>query len=136
MARFDGEGFDELIATMQQDQGLFEKYADDVLLAGAEVVKESWQSAIEQHGLVDTGDMLASVAPGKIETDANGVKNVEVYPQGTDRKGVRNAEKAYVNHYGSSSIKATHFVDDAESNAEEAAVEAMASVWYQKIEEG
>ena len=53
----------------------------------------------------------------------------EVYPQGVDRKGIRNAEKAFVNHYGASSRKATHFVDDAESEAEAPAVEAMANAW-------
>ena len=61
-------------------------------------------------------------------------KKVAIYPQGRDHKGVRNAEKAFVNHYGASHRKATHFVDDAEKQSEEPAVEAMAAAWYQKLE--
>ena len=73
--------------------------------------------------------MLASVAAGPVQTDGNDVKYIYVSPQGKDHKGVRNAEKAFINHYGTSKIKATHFVDDAETEASEKAVDAMQDVW-------
>ncbi|NLW24754.1 MAG: hypothetical protein GXY91_05875, partial [Clostridia bacterium] len=45
------------------------------------------------------------------------LKEVDIYPQGKDRKGVRNAEKAFVLHYGTSKLPASHWVDDADEMA-------------------
>lgn len=134
MAFFDGDGFDELIEELKNQQELFGEAADDVLEAGAGVVTDGWKKAAKKHDLRDTGDMIDSIGPTSV-SDAGGIKSVDVYPQGKDRKGVRNAEKAYINHYGSSSIKATHFVDDAIDESEAAAVEAMAEAWYRHLEE-
>ena len=106
-----------------------------MLQAGAAVVADAWRDAIQSHGLIDTGDMLDSVAPANL-VNSSTEKKIAVYPQGRDRKGVRNAEKAFINHYGASRRKATHFVDDAETKAEGPAVEAMAAVWYEKLESG
>lgn len=133
MALFSGEGFDELIDDFKRHKDLLDEAAPDILQAGAEVVTECWKDAITKHGLIDTGDMIESVAPSKA-TITGTEKKIAVYPQGKDRKGVRNAEKAFINHYGASRRKATHFVDDAEEKAEGPAVDAMAEVWYQKLE--
>lgn len=133
MALFNGEGFDELLADLQKDKDLIEDAAPDMLAAGAEVVADAWRDAIKAHDLIDTGDMLDSVGPSDaVVTDRE--KKIAVYPQGRDRKGIRNAEKAFINHYGASRRKATHFVDDAETKAEGPAVDAMAAVWYAKLE--
>ena len=133
MALFNGEGFDELLADLQKDKDLIEDAAPDMLAAGAEVVADAWRDAIKAHDLIDTGDMLDSVGPSDaVVTDRE--KKIAVYPQGRDRKGIRNAEKAFINHYGASRRKATHFVDDAETKAEQPAVEAMAAVWFDKLE--
>lgn len=129
MATFDGIGFDDLIADMLEESALVSKAADDVLAAGAAVTSDCWKAAIKSHDLIDTGDMLASVAAGPVQTDGNDVKYIYVSPQGKDHKGVRNAEKAFINHYGTSKIKATHFVDDAETEASEKAADAMQDVW-------
>lgn len=133
MALFNGEGFDELLADLQKDKDLIDDAAPDMLAAGAEVVADAWRDAIKAHDLIDTGDMLDSVGPSDaVVTDRE--KKIAVYPQGRDRKGIRNAEKAFINHYGASRRKATHFVDDAETKAEGPAVDAMAAVWYAKLE--
>lgn len=133
MALFNGEGFDSLIAALQNDKELLTEAAPEMLAAGAEVVTEEWKRAIVEHGLVDTGDMLDSVGPNKATVNDT-EKKIAVYPQGRDRKGVRNAEKAFINHYGASRRQATHFVDDAETKAEGPAIDAMAAVWYGKLE--
>ena len=133
MASFGGSGFDELIEQMKKQSDLMDTAAAEVLEAGAEVLVKSWQDAIKQYGLIDTGDMLNSVAPTKAVV-TTGFKYIEVYPQGVDRKGVRNATKAFVNHYGRGNRQATHFVDTAEKNAAGPAVEAMAEVWAKKLE--
>ena len=133
MALFNGGGFDELLADLKKDADLLDTAAPEMLQAGANVVADAWRDAIRANDLIDTGDMLDSVGPSDaVNTDRE--KKIAVYPQGRDRKGVRNAEKAFINHYGASRRKATHFVDDAETKAEGPAVEAMAAVWYSKLE--
>jgi hypothetical protein len=133
MALFDGDGFEDLVNELKQYSDLISKAAPDMLDAGAAVVAEAWRDAIRAHGLIDTGDMLDSVGPSDA-VNTSTEKKISVYPQGSDRKGVRNAEKAFINHYGASRRKATHFVDDAETKAEGPAVDAMAAVWYEKLE--
>ena len=133
MALFNGEGFDELVADLKQHGDLISTAAPDMLQAGAAVVADAWRDAIRAHGLIDTGDMIDSVAPANL-VNTSSEKKITVYPQGRDRKGIRNAEKAFINHYGASRRKATHFVDDAETKAEQPAVEAMAAVWFDKLE--
>ena len=135
MALFNGEGFDELLADLKKNGDLIDDAAPEMLQAGAAVVADAWRDAIQSHGLIDTGDMLDSVAPSNL-VNSSTEKKIAVYPQGRDRKGIRNAEKAFINHYGASRRKATHFVDDAETKAEGPAVEAMAAVWYNKLESG
>ena len=135
MALFEAEGFDELVADLKKNAELLDSAAPEMLQAGADVVADAWRDAIQSHGLIDTGDMLDSVAPANL-VNSSTEKKIAVYPQGRDRKGVRNAEKAFINHYGASRRKATHFVDDAETKAEGPAVEAMAAVWYEKLESG
>lgn len=133
MALFNGEGFDELLAVLKQHGDLVSTAAPDMLQAGAAVVADSWRDAIRAHDLIDTGDMIDSVGPSDV-VNTSSEKKIAVYPQGRDRKGIRNAEKAFINHYGASRRKATHFVDDAETKAEGPAVDAMAAVWFDKLE--
>lgn len=133
MALFNGEGFDELLADLKQHGDLVSTAAPDMLQAGAAVVADSWRDAILAHDLIDTGDMIDSVGPSDV-VNTSSEKKIAVYPQGRDRKGIRNAEKAFINHYGASRRKATHFVDDAETKAEGPAVDAMAAVWFDKLE--
>lgn len=133
MALFNGEGFDELLSDLKTNGDMLDVAAPEILEAGAAVVADAWRDAIKAHDLIDSGDMLESVGHSEI-VNTETEKKVAIYPQGRDHKGVRNAEKAFVNHYGASHQKATHFVDDAENQSEEPAVEAMAAVWYQKLE--
>ena len=53
----------------------------------------------------------------------------EVYPQGKDKKGIRNAEKAYILHYGKSTKKGTRFVDNINTKAEATSYIAMQDVF-------
>jgi len=133
MALFNGEGFDELVADLKKHADIIDLAAPEMLQAGAEVVAEAWREAIRAHGLIDTSDMIDSVGPTEAIT-TSGERKIAVYPQGRDRKGVKNVEKAFVNHYGASRRKATHFVEDAETKAEAPATDAMASVLYSKLE--
>ncbi len=136
MARFDTSGLDELLAEMKQMGELVGETADKMLMAGAEEVKAAWESAIELEGLVDTGDMLKSIGYARKPRTAGDIKLIDIYPQGKDRKGVRNAEKAFVNHYGTSGekgVKATHFVDVADELAADFVMEAYERIWYEYL---
>lgn len=129
MARFESDGIDALISEMNREGALVGKAADAVLLAGAEGVKRAWQEAAEKHGLRDTGDMIKSIGYSRSVKSVGDWKQVDIFPQGSDRKGVRNAEKAFVLHYGTSKIPATHWVDDADALSEQYALPLMQAAW-------
>ena len=139
MARFDTSGIDDIIKEMKKMGELVGEAADEMLMAGAEEVKESWREAAQAHKLHDTGDMIESIGYPKQPKTVAGIKEIDIYPQGKDRNGKRNVEKAFILHYGTSSgasiargqkkaakkkkkyknpgIPATHWVDDADKIA-------------------
>lgn len=136
MARLDMSGMDEVIEQMKNMQMLSSEVADEMLLAGAEVMKKSWQKSISRFGLIDTGDMLKSVGYPRKPKNINDARTIDVYPQGKDRDGVRNAEKAFVLNYGRSNMDPTGFVDFAEEQAEAERDAAMKRIWDNFIENG
>ena len=142
MADFKASGIAELAAEMknlgQLDNGeLVEKMLD----AGAQVVKTEWENGIRKtvknKDRSSTGALEKSVKVDKKVTILQGVSSKNIAPSGKDSKGVRNAEKAYILHYGKSGQPATLFVDEIESKAEEKAVEEMQNVFneFMKTEE-
>jgi len=130
--RFESDGLESLIGDLEKNKNLLDEAAPEMLKAGAEVIIDCWKDAIRAHDLIDTGDMLNSVKAFYVISPNS--KYADIYPDGIDCKGVRNGEKAFINHYGATNRKATHFVSDAETKAEEPAVNAMAEIWYSKLE--
>jgi hypothetical protein len=135
MARFDTSGLDDIIDAMAALDLLESEVADKMLMAGAEVVKQSWRVAAGMHGLKWSGDMIESIGFARKPKMINGIKTIDIYPQGKDKRGVRNAEKAFIHHYGSSRHKATHWVDDADEMSAEPVTEAMAGVYFDYLKE-
>ena len=129
MARFDMSGLDETIRELRRLGEESGPVAVAMLQAGAEEVKKAWRQAAEQNDLVDTGDMLESIGYAKQPVDIGGALAIDIYPQGRDRKGVRNAEKAFVLHYGTSKMDPSRWVDDADRYSEETVVPAMREIW-------
>lgn len=136
MARMETNGLDAVIEEMTRLGEMTGKAADAMLMAGAAVYRQHWQRSAQMHGHVDTGDMVASVGYSGTPKTIEDARTLDVYPQGKDRKGVRNAEKAFILHYGSSSIKGSRWVEDAERDAERPAQEAMADVWDEFVTTG
>lgn len=132
MARFDTSGLTEIIQALEAVQDSMPQFADEALLASAQEVQKAWQDSAREHGHVDTGDMLKSITYPRKPKKAGDVMSIDIYPQGKDSKGVRNAEKAFVLHYGSSSIKGSHFVDDADEASGPLVEKAMTKV-YDKL---
>lgn len=128
MARLDTSGIDGIIDELSRLGDIGQRVTDDMLRAGAEEVKKAWKDSADKHELRDTGDMINSIGPTKTKT-TDGARSVDIYPQGIDRKGVRNAEKAFVHHYGTSSIPAKHWVDEAEEAAGPKSQAAMEKIY-------
>lgn len=139
MANVKISGLDEVAEQMKAMGQLSGKVAEEMLIAGGSEMVKSWKSAIQRYGHVKTGTMLKSVKATKIKERPGG-KELNVYPHGFDRnnrkKPTRNAEKAFVLHYGRRNMDASHFVDAAEIEGEPKATEVMVKRWDDFIEKG
>lgn len=134
MARFKTDGLDDLMAELRDfGQTLDGDVADKMLLAGAEHVKVAWKNAAEKHNHRDTGAMIDSIGYPRAPKDVGGVRTIDIYPRGKDKKGVRNAEKAFVLHYGTSKRPGSHWVDDADRECDGTVIPAMAAVLDQEL---
>lgn len=128
MARLSFAGLDGIAQELSRMGEKADGIITEMLNAGAVAVEDAWKQAISEAGLIKTGEMQASVKGGKVQKSVSG-GYVEVYPRGTDSKGVGNAEKAFINHYGTSRVPATGFVDRAEELGEETAAIIMTQIW-------
>jgi HK97 gp10 family phage protein len=135
MGRFTTTGIDDIMKKLVYLGDAAEAVGDEMLLAGAEEVKKAWKKSAERHKLRDTGDMIASIGYARKPKSVGGVRVIDIYPQGKNRRGVRNAEVAAVTHYGTSKFPATHWVDEADAEAGPKAQEAMEQVYYKHLEE-
>ena len=127
MAKMTVIGIDKLADDLKK-MGEFEneELIDKMLDAGAEKTVEEWKTEIEVQKHVKTGDMRDSVGVSK--KTKKGSKR-EIYPQGKDRKGSDNAQKAYILHYGKSTKKGTRFIDNINTKAEVTSYIAMQDVF-------
>lgn len=134
MARFKTDGLDEIISDMDRmGESLNGEVADKMLLAGAEQVKIAWRNSAKKHKHRDTGAMIESIGYARTPEDVNGVRTIDIYPQGVDEKGVRNAEKAFILHYGTSKITGSHWVDDADRECDKTVIPAMRRVFEDEM---
>ncbi len=137
MARFSTDGIDSIAEEMAWMGEAAGEAADEMLLAGAEEVKRAWQETAERHGYRETGDMIESIRADKApKSDANDVRRISVYPRGEDRKGVRNAEKAFLLHYGTSKIHGSHWVDEADQDAGPMVQDVFEKIWDRHLKGG
>ena len=134
MARLDTSGLDDLINEMRrlgQDDG---PVVDEMLDTAAGIIREQWKETARERGHVDTGAMIDSV-DFPVKGNARALYR-DIYPQGTDAKGVRNAEKAFILHYGKRNMPGDYWVDDAEIKAGPEAIEACQAIWDRFLKSG
>lgn len=127
MAGIDTSGLDDLVRQMQrmgQDSG---PVADEMLDAAAAIIRDQWRETAKERGHVDTGAMIDSV-DFPVKGNARALFR-DIYPQGTDAKGVSNAEKAFILHYGKHNMPGDYWVDEAEMKAGPEAIEACQAIW-------
>ncbi len=101
-----------------------------ITMAGAKAAEQRMAENTRRRMHVRTGDMLDSIGDNGYREFYRG-GSTDVYPQGDDRKGVRNATKAYVINYGRGGVKRNggkmgdKFITGDEKNTEEAVYQAM-----------
>ena len=81
-----------------------------------------------------TGALLASIKVSAVK-EIDGGKRVEIYPNGKDKHGVRNAEKGFVLNYGRSNMPARPWFTAANEKAADDVVSEMRRVWEEKQNE-
>jgi hypothetical protein len=128
MARFESSGLDDLISEMQRMGQQTGPVAEEMVQAAVDIIKEKWKESALEHGHIDTGEMFDSIGYG-LPVHAANIIYQDVYPQGKDSKGVGNAEKAFILHYGSSRIPASYWVDDAMIKADPEVEKACIAIW-------
>lgn len=145
MARFEVEGLDFIIADMKRHGELAGETAQEMLMAGAEEVKQAWKDEAERRQFKDTKAMIDSIGFPRAAKRASDILSIDIYPRGKDKKGTRNAEKAFILHWGTTSsaaqkrrkkkkfsgpgIPRTLWVDDADKAAGPRVMEAYTRIW-------
>lgn len=126
MARLRVDGFE--LAEQRLDR-LGPAMIRRIVEAGAGAAADAMREETRARGHIRTGDMLESVGMNEYREFLRG-GSADVYPQGDDRKGVRNATKAYVINYGRGGTRkrgkmGDKFITGNESKTEQAVLEAM-----------
>lgn len=136
MARFDTSGLDKIIKEMERLGELSGSCALAMCNAAAAEIRDAWKESAEEHELRDTGAMIESIGFPAPPTQIGSVVYQDIYPQGKDAKGTRNAEKAFILHYGTSKIPATYWVDDADEKSEPRVTERLNAIWAEYLATG
>lgn len=99
----------------------------EILAAFGQAACDIWKDETEARGFVDTGALKDSYVY-EIKDD-----EVSAYPKGEDKKGVRNAEKAFILHYGKESISPSHYVDAARERTEDSLADIARKILAEKM---
>ena len=129
MADFNVTGLDDVIKEMMSHQQAAETAIPEMLNAGADILVKAQKSEVQSMKLVDTGDMMKSIKGDKIKKDKDGNSYIDVYPKGKDRKGVRNAEKAFIAEYGTSKLPARPWMRTANEKCSDEITEKEKEIW-------
>jgi HK97 gp10 family phage protein len=129
MADFNVVGLDDVISDMEKHSTAAEKAIPEMLKAGAEILAKAQKAEAQAMKIRDTGDFIASIKPTGIKKDKDGNSYVDVYPQGKDRKGTRNADKGFIAEYGTSKIPARPWMRTANEKSAEEVTTAEKEIW-------
>ena len=136
MASFDTSGIEDIIHQMERMGQSVGPVAEEMVNAAVEEIQKAWKEAAEEHGHRDTGAMIESIGPGPGPIHAGGILYRDVYPQGKDGKGVRNAAKAFMLHYGTSNMPGSYWIDDADRKSAEPVQKRIEEIWNRFLEKG
>lgn len=136
MAKFSVEGLDDIQEAMLRREQATIEAVPEMLKAGGEVIKRAFQEETAKLNSTgrSTGALTASIKVSAVK-ERNGGQYVEIAPSGTDRHGVRNAEKGFVLNYGRSNMPARPWFTAANEKAADEATAEMRRVWEEKQNE-
>ena len=147
MAKFSFNGMDQITASIEQMAQLTEEEKLSIIMPSAQLLLQRQKEKITQVFRRRTGDLEKSLT---LEPDAPNSKIVLFFKgkhRGSStgkRKGKRgsngkysgtNAEVAYILNYGSPRIRATHWLDNANEEAEEEMIASQQEAWSALLEE-
>lgn len=118
MAKFNVVGLDDVQEAMLRQDAIVEEAVPEMLKAGGAVMQKAQQEEIKTrfNSRRSTGALLASIKVSAVK-EIDGGKRVEIYPNGEDKHGVRNAEKGFVLNYGRSNMPARPWFTAANEKA-------------------
>lgn len=125
-------GIDKVIDEMARRQQLTGEAAVAMLRAGGNVFQREWMQEADRLRHRRTGDMIKSISATNPKDKGDGLQ-VDIYPQGKNRKGTRNSLPAFVIHHARPGDK---WVDGVVEKATDESNDAMADVWGKFIETG
>lgn len=129
IARFESIGIHEIAVSMNKRADEIGDTVESMLKAGANVVIAAQKDSAVRHRHIDTGDMLKSIKATRPKRKDYS-SSIDIYPQGKDRKGIRNADKAFILNYGCSSIPGSRWVQEANENCGDSVNAAMYEVMH------
>lgn len=103
-----------------------DNYADKMLNEAAPILENSLKKELESHKV--SGDLYNSIKPSKAKKNKYGWY-VAITPRGTDKKGVRNAEKLIYLEYGTEKQEATPVFTKAIKDSEIKVLNKMQEVF-------
>ena len=143
MAKFSFNGMDEISASFEQLANLTDEDRLSVIMPAARLLVQRQKEKIVQMFQQRTGDLEKSIKI-KVKDDGDG-PYAYISPEGKHRgsgtgkrRGKRrsngkysgtNAEVAYILNYGSPRISATHWLENANEEAEEEVIAAQQEAW-------
>lgn len=130
MAKFNVAGLDDVEKAFLRRDAAAVEAVPRMLNAGADVLVNGQRAQAEAmfRGDRSTGDLAQSIAKGKVSGDDT-EKKIDVWPQGTDRHGVSNATKGFVQQYGRSNMAARPWMTTANEKYADDVHKAMREEW-------
>lgn len=131
MAKLEISGFEDLEKLFLQEDKNAGIAVDRMLNVAADVYVKAQKEEIRRYfesSDRSTGDLGKSIKKSKV-TRIAGSASIDVRPTGTDRNGVKNAEKGFVLNFGRSNMPAKPWIDTANEKCNEKAYEAMKKEW-------
>lgn len=140
MARFETDGIDELAAQLHNlGAALENEIGDAMLMAGAEKVRQAWRQSAIMHRHKRYGYLIDAIGYARKPKKVRDVKSIDIYPQGYDKDGRRNAMKAFVLHYGTKKkdgsvrIPGSRWIDDADRICDSTVLPEMERVYNEEL---
>ena len=128
MANFDVSGLDDLMKDLDFLEAA--RIAPAMLEEAAPILEKAMQKRAGAHR--DTGALEGSIKASKAGKNGNAY-SISVRPTGTDKKGVRNMEKAVYLEYGTYKQAATPIISPAVRESEAAVLEKMQEVFDREV---